>query len=292
MGSRTLLVTGAAGQLGREVVALLRAKGGDRLVLGTRDPSKLADLAAEGVEVRAFDFDDEATLVTAFAGVDRALIISSDAVDRPGRRAEQHIRAFKAAEAAGVGHVVYTSATGASPHAAFSIARDHGLSEEFLASTKLGYTSLRDNLYAELLLGGAGQAIASGQLFTARGAGRVGYVSRKDCARAAAAALTDAFDGRRTLEVAGLASVNGDQIAATLAAVSGRPVVHVPVTAEGFAAGLVSAGFPQFVADLFASFETAIGQDAFDQTGDAWTALGLTPPTPLKEFLAAALATA
>jgi NAD(P)H dehydrogenase (quinone) len=290
MGERTLLVTGAAGQLGTEVVSILRAQGGDRLVLGTRDPAKLAHLAAQGVEVRKVDFDDEASLAAGFTGVDRALVISSDALDRPGRRAEQHIRAFQAAQAAGVGHVVYTSATGASPQATFGIARDHGLSEAFLEGTTLGYTSLRDNLYAELLLGNAGHAIASGELFTARGAGKVGYVSRQDCARAAAAALADTFSGRRTLEVGGLTAIDGDTIASILTGISGRPIAHIPVTAEGFAAGLVAAGFPQFVADLFASFETAIGQGAFDATGNAWDALGIAPPTSVRDFLARALA--
>ncbi|MBU1304013.1 MAG: NAD(P)H-binding protein, partial [Alphaproteobacteria bacterium] len=77
---QTLLVTGAGGQLGRIVVEELLAKGATKIVAGTRDTAKLADLAARGVEVRKVDFNDAASLPAAFAGVGRLLIISTDGI--------------------------------------------------------------------------------------------------------------------------------------------------------------------------------------------------------------------
>ncbi len=109
--NQTLLVTGASGQLGRRVVELLLEAGAGTVVAATRDPAKLADLAARGAVVRRADFDDEASLVEAFQGVDRLLLISTDALDRPGRRLAQHEAAVRAAVSAGVGHIVYTSLT-------------------------------------------------------------------------------------------------------------------------------------------------------------------------------------
>ena len=88
---RTLFVTGASGHLGRRVVELLLEKGVGRIVAGTRKPEKLADLAARGVTVRPADFEDPTGLEASLAGVDRVLIISTDAIDRPGRRLA-HIR--------------------------------------------------------------------------------------------------------------------------------------------------------------------------------------------------------
>ena len=70
MTKPTLFVSGAAGKLGRLVVASLLEKGYDgKIIAGTRDPGKLAGL--EGVEVRRADFTDKAGLVKALAGVDR-----------------------------------------------------------------------------------------------------------------------------------------------------------------------------------------------------------------------------
>ena len=189
MAKRSLLVTGASGQLGAEVVRRLVAlRGDDQIIAGSRDVEKLAGL--DGVTIRRVDFDDdEATLQAAFEGVDRLLLISTDALDRPGRRAEQHLRAIRAAKAAGVRHVLYTSLAKAAEDSAVVIGLDHVLTERALAASGLGYTVLRNNLYAEVLVGSVGHAVSSGQLVTARGDGAIAYVTRSDCARAAAAAL-------------------------------------------------------------------------------------------------------
>ena len=108
--SPRLLVTGAGGQLGRRVVELLLEAGVSNLVAASRDPAKLADLQARGVETRRADFDDPASLPAAFAGVDRLLLISTDSLGAPGHRIAQHRAAIAAAQAAGVSHLVYTSA--------------------------------------------------------------------------------------------------------------------------------------------------------------------------------------
>src|SRR2546427_4337330 len=107
--NRTLLVTGASGRLGRRVVELLADSRADRLVATTRNPDRLADVAKQGVDVRRADFDDPKSLPAAFAGADRLLLVSTDAVDFPGRRIEQHRAAIAAAKAAGGGTTRFTS---------------------------------------------------------------------------------------------------------------------------------------------------------------------------------------
>ena len=105
-------ITGASGQFGQRVLhhlAQTLAVPASRIVAATRQPAKLTDWAARGVHVRALDFDDAATFAPAFDDVERVLLISTDALDRPGRRLEQHRRAVDALSAAGVQHVVYTS---------------------------------------------------------------------------------------------------------------------------------------------------------------------------------------
>ena len=73
-----LVVTGASGQLGRQVVELLVEAGASPIVAVSRNPEKVADLQAKGVETRQGDFNDPASLEAAFAGGKRLLIISTD----------------------------------------------------------------------------------------------------------------------------------------------------------------------------------------------------------------------
>lgn len=285
--SDQVLVSGAGGHLGRRVVELLLEAGTRGVVAGTRDPAKLADLAARGVEVRRLDFDDPASLAAGFAGIGRALIVSTDALDRPGRRLEQHRRAVEAAARAGVRHLVYTSLTNPGPESAVLIAPDHRDTEAAIAATDLGFTVLRNNLYIDLVLGSLAQTVANGALYTARAAGAVGYVTREDCARTAAAALVDRFEGRRTLDVTGPAAVTGDELAAAIAVVAGKPVAHVPLPPSGYREALIGAGLPAGIADLLVSFEVASARGELDVVSSAVRDLTGRPPSSVAAFLAA-----
>ncbi len=104
-----LLVTGASGHLGKAVlkhlVETLNVPAA-RIVATSRRPEELGDWAARGVTVRKADYDDPAGLAAAFAGVDRLLLISTDALDEVGKRLRQHKAAIAAAASAGVKHVV------------------------------------------------------------------------------------------------------------------------------------------------------------------------------------------
>ena len=135
MGTRqpTLLLTGGSGRLGRQIAELLLARGGHRLIVTTRSPGQLDDLARRGVEVRRMDFDDDvASMARALDGADRVLFISSVAI---GRRAEQMAALVAGAKQAGVGHVLYTSATSASPSRDSSIVSDHFWCEQAIIAS-------------------------------------------------------------------------------------------------------------------------------------------------------------
>lgn len=286
----TLLITGAAGQLGRRVIEILLEQQATQpighLIATTRTPAALADLAQRGVEVRRADFDDPQSLVDAFRGAQRLLLISTDALDRPGRRLEQHQRAVRAAEAAGVQRVVYTSLTRADT-STLSIAPDHAGTEAALGASRLDYTILRNNLYADLLLQALPAALASGQLVNARGAGRVGFVTREDCAAAAAAALRAPEGGRHTLEITGPALLSSAEVAEAVSEVFGKPVQHVSVPGDALIQGLVGHGLPEALAQLLASFDTAIARGELAIQSDTVERLAGRAPQSLKQFLSA-----
>ena len=131
-------ITGASGQFGQRVLHHLLhtlTVPASRIVAATRQPAKLSDWAARGVIVRTLDFDDSATFGPAFDDVERALLISTDALDRPGRRLEQHSRAVAALAKAGVQHVVYTSAP-KPDDSPLLLAPDHAGTEQALAASR------------------------------------------------------------------------------------------------------------------------------------------------------------
>ncbi len=184
---QTLLVTGASGQMGRRVIQLLLEKGAKHIIGTTRTPEKLADFASQGVIVRQADFEDPASLPAAFEGADRLLLISTDTFEN---RLSKQRNAVQAAAEAGVQHIVYTSIVRPDYDAPTIANASHWGTEQAMAVSGMGWTALRNNIYTDAQVGTLSRALQSGQLVKAAGDGRMAYVTREDCAQAAAAALT------------------------------------------------------------------------------------------------------
>jgi NAD(P)H dehydrogenase (quinone) len=257
--SDTLLVTGASGHLGQLVIAHLIDTlniPANKIIATTRNPEKLAALAAKGVSVRPADFDDIASLTSAFAGAQRLLLISTDALDRPGHRLAQHKNAISAATQAGVKHVVYTSMP-LPENSPLLLAPDHLGTEQTLAASPMSWTILRDCWYMENLFMYLPSALASGQWYSAAGDGKVAYISRADCARAAAVALASTDTGKSTYTLTGTEAFSTEEVAKKVGALLGKPIAVVNVPIEGLIQGMVAAtGMPEPVAAIFASFDT------------------------------------
>jgi NAD(P)H dehydrogenase (quinone) len=283
----TLLVTGASGHLGRRVVELLLEQKAGNIVAATRTPEKLANFSAQGVIVRQADFDDPASLAEAFKGVDRLLLISTDVMGSPDRRINQHRNAVKAAEAAGVQHVVYTSIQNPTPEWPAIVNPDHFATENALAESKLGWTVLRENLYTENLIGTLTQAIPSGSIFAAAGDSKAAYITREDCARAAAAALTSDFSGQRTLDITGPEALSQADIAAIGSQISGKSITYVAIDQESLIQGMIGAGLPRPMAEGYATFDAGIAQGQFSEVSDTVETLTGRKPISVLDFLTA-----
>lgn len=286
----TLLVTGASGHLGRRVLELLLAdprNAGRKLIALTRSPDKLSEFAARGVELRAANFDDAASLPQAFRGAERALLISTDALDRPGHRFEQHRNAVRAAKASGVEHLVYTSLTHCEPSSLVTLAPDHWGTESLLRESEVAYTVLRNNMYTDYLLHGLPHAVKSGKLVNSFGTGKVSYVTREDCARAAALALSASFRGRAVLDITGPRAITQAELAAIVSEVVGKPIAYVAVDPATAVENLVNAGLPAPVAELLVSFERSGSAGQLAVESSAVQELTGTQPSSLEQFLSA-----
>ena len=257
----TLLVTGASGKFGQRVLHHLLDTlnvAPDRIIATTRKPEALQDVARRGVRVRAADFDDAPSLSAAFAGAQRLLMVSTDPIDRPGRRQEQHERAITAAQQTGVQHVLYTSCPEPSD-SPLLIAPDHwGTEQAIQRSGFTGWTVLRNHWYFDnLLFSLPAIAAQGGKWFTAAGDGKVASLSREDLAYAAAVALSSPQEtGKNIYTLSGEQALSTAEQADILARELGQPIEVVQVPAEAIVQGMVGAGFPESVAQALASFDT------------------------------------
>ncbi len=257
--SNSILVTGASGNFGQLVLQHLTetlSVPASRIVAASRNPAKLADWAAKGVATRALDFEQPQTFATAFDGIERALLVSTDALDRPGRRLEQHINAIRGLEAAGVRHVIYTSAP--NPEGApLLIAPDHEGTEKALAASGLpGWTVLRNHWYFENLFMFLPPAIASGNWYAADGGQGSADIARSDLALAAATVLAGSESGKKIYTLSGTQSLTKAEVASAVSAAIGKPLEAVQIPLEALVQGMVQAGLPEPLARVFASFDT------------------------------------
>jgi NAD(P)H dehydrogenase (quinone) len=287
----SLVITGASGQLGRRTAEILLDTDGvdaTDVVLITRDPSKLEDLAARGASVRFGDFDEPSSLAAAFAGATRVLIISTDAI---GVRVAQQQRAIDAAKAAGAGLIAYTSIPNPADDNPAGVVPDHRATEEALVASGVPYAVLRNALYSEFRVPEAQAAIASGQFFHNQGDGTTAYVSREDCAASAAAVLAGGDEhADKIYDITGPALLGGADLAKVYGSIGGVEVAAIAVDDEAFAAGLVAAGLPEVAAPLIASFGRAIREGKLDQLSTDVETLTGRAPRPVAEVVAPALA--
>lgn len=259
-----ILVTGATGNLGTATVQfLLKKVPADQVAVLVRDENKAADLKGLGVNVRVGNYHYKDSLVKAFQGVEKLLLVSSnDFNDRLG----QQKNAVDAAKEAGVKHILYTgvSMQNAENSAAKPIMSDHLDTEKYILDSGLTYTFLRDNLYADVVPTFIGEhALENGIQFPA-GNGRVPYALRKEMAEAFANVLTTLGHENKTYEISNVESYSYQDVAAALAAHSGKPVTYTDVSAADFSKALADAGVPEGMIDFSISFATAIKNGDFD----------------------------
>lgn len=296
-----IIVSGASGGFGRAATeALLGLVPPEDLILTTRDPAGLAHLAERGVTIRRADFDDPASLVQAFRGGTRMLLISTA---RVGTRVGQHRNAMHAAAEAGVRQIAYTSIISAEkPDNPAIVKLDHRATELALMECGAEWTFLRDNQYGDAMADAAMPvALAAGVWQTNWGQGRVGFVARADCVACAAAVLTQDGHGNKAYDVTGPEALTFRDVAALAGEIRGRPLPTEDISDEQNYAVFDAIGVPReasddpdpnvpipWCSDDMVTFGQAIREGYMDHVSDTVERLTGRAPIPLRAVLEAA----
>ena len=281
-----IVITGATGNLGQHVIAnLLKSVPAANLIAAVRTPAKAADLAAKGVQVRQADYNDGASLDSAFKGATKILLISSSEV---GQRAQQHQNVIDAAKRAGVSLLAYTSVLRADT-SPLGLAAEHVVTEAAIRAAGLPYSFLRNGWYLENHTEHLAPVLEHGVVLGAAQDGRFSSAARADYAAAAAAVLT-AAQPQAIYELAGDHGFTLTEYAAEVARQSGKAIVYKDLPQADFKAALVSVGVPEGFADLLADSDAGAAKGGLEDHGKQLSALIGRPTTTLAEAVKAALA--
>ena len=280
-------VTGATGAFGTLAVRhLLKLKvPASSIVALVRDEAKAASLKADGVQVRKADYDDRGSLAAALKGVDRLLLVSSNAV---GKRFPQHQSVVEAAKAAGVKLVVYTSIAHADT-SANPLAPDHKATEEFIRKSGIPFVFLRNNWYTENYTDDVKNAKNSGGIFGAYDAGKVASASRTDYAEAAARVLSGEGHAGKVYELSGTEAWDFPELAKITGELHGRDVTYNNQSADARKKALLGFGLPEGVADFVTALDRGVAAGTLAQASTDLTKILGRQPQSLKEGLKAAL---
>jgi NAD(P)H dehydrogenase (quinone) len=280
-----ILVTGATGHLGNQIVKNLLAQiSPSEIAVLVRDEEKAKELKEKGVQIRIGDYTNPNSLVAAFKGVKKLVLISSnDFNDRFG----QHKNAIDASKQAGVEHILYTSMSmndiETSPLKGFL--KDHYETEDYIKHNGFTYTILQHSLYADVIPMFIGEQVLETGVFFPAGEGRVAYASRNDLAEAISKiALSDAYDNQ-SLPLTNTQNYSYADVAKILTELSGKEVAYVNPTPEVFAETLKGFNLPEPIIQMSLGFAAGINNNDFDKTfPNLETILG-RKPQGLKEYL-------
>jgi uncharacterized protein YbjT (DUF2867 family) len=272
-----ILVTGATGKVGSELVRRLLAEGVE-VKAGTRDPRQ-AEEEIGGVEVVELDYDLTETWDAAVQWADRVFLMPPPFDPRGDDRL---VPFLDWAVQSGSRHLVLLSAMGAEAREQMALRRI----EHRIERTGVAWTFLRPNIYMQNFARGflARQIRRDGEFRLPTGDAAVSFVDGRDVAAVAATVLTRASDFGRAYTLTGPEALDHAAAARTIAEVAGRPVRYVPVEEDEMRLALLEAGWPADQADTFSRLLAAIreGQRAA-VTDDVERLLG-RPATPFHRF--------
>jgi NAD(P)H dehydrogenase (quinone) len=286
----SIVITGATGQLGRHVVEALLERNvpAAQIVAAGRSIGKLTDLEERGVQVRAMDYADAASVAKGLEGATKVLLISGSEV---GQRIEQHRTVIEAAKAEGVELIAYTSIANADT-TGMKLAAEHQATEDLLKDAGIPFALLRNGWYLENYTEQLQGTLAQGAFAGSAGEGKVSAASRLDYAEAAAAVLVAENQAGKVYELGGDHAFSLAELAQEISTAANQAVSYQDLPASDYAGLLAGFGVPQAFADILADSDLGIARGDLLVSGSDLRQLIGRPTTPMPAAVRSALAAA
>ena len=263
MRQSVILITGATGNNGQELIRQLTALG-HRIRALARKPAEAAKLGGSNIEVAPGDFDLPQTLESALQGVEKAFLLTPVA-----ERFVQWQRDFiEAAQRAKIKHLVKFSGMGAHARSASELLRLHAETDEILCSSGVPFTILQPNSFHQNMLSSADTIKAQGVFYWPLKNASQSTVDIRDISAVAAKVFTSSGHEGKTYVITGPEALTFQQAAEKLSSVLGRKIQYVDVPISAAADGMRNSGMPDWnvhaVSDLLAYFATGAAATVTD----------------------------
>jgi uncharacterized protein YbjT (DUF2867 family) len=237
-----LLVTGATGNIGRELARELDAAGSRFRVL-IRDQARAADLPPSAERVHG-DLADPAALTSAFTGADKLFLLT------PGIGTDHVRRAVAAARAAGVRHIVHLSSFNVLGDPMPAMGRWHYEREQIIRAAGIPATFLRPGGFMTNAFDWLPTIRQGGYVLDAVGPGRYAPIDPGDIAAVAALALIGDGHQGRDYTLTGDQSLTIAEQVAILSAATGLDIgAREPATLDEAVRARFPGGAPRALAD-------------------------------------------
>ncbi len=255
-----ILVTGATGNIGRELVMQL-AQTGKPFSVMVRNAGKAQQMFGQipGAKIVEGDVSKPNTLPKALEGVDTAFLLTPSDY----RQVEQQGNFINAAKAAGVKHIVKLSVVGAAPDAPAQLMRWHAQCERLLEESGIGWTHLRPHVFYQYWLQLVYPINMTGGFYASLKENvALPAIDIRDIATVAVACLTEPGHEGKVYRLTGPEALTNTQVAQKIGKVIGKPVTYSYAPPEQTKAGMMQLGMQPWFVDF------VVGMDEAYSTGN------------------------
>lgn len=266
-----ILVIGATGSVGSELVRLLCRKG-----VSVRAASRAAaarprsDGPVESVE---FDLERPKTFAPALDGVDRVFLIARPGDDHADRVAFPLIDEMKRQR---VRHVVNLSAMGVETSEDMPLRKV----ERYIEDSGVGFTHLRPNFFMQIFSAGSllMDIRSTGALHIPAADAKLSYIDVRDIAAAATAALSEPGHVGKAYTLTGAQALDHYEIASVISEATGTTIQYIPISEEAARKALEAAGLSAERATRLIGFYRLVREGFCEPvSSDIQTILGRRP---------------
>ncbi len=224
------LVTGATGKTGGQTVKHLLARGAKVRAI-VRNAEKAAPLKEQGVDLVVGDIGDAEVVAKAMKGIEGVMLTLPNGPNQ----LKWELDIIKAAEAAGVKHLVYMSSTESNPDNPRRIPQVHVKVAEAAEASPVGSTIMRPNFFMQNVLGFAAQVKAGDSFTFPAGDGTASMCDVRDVGEVAAIILTEGKPHiGKTYDLTGPDILSMHDVATQLSKTLGRKITYVPQPLQDF----------------------------------------------------------